>query len=278
MDISVIIPFYNGYVYLPKLLNMLKENQKLLKSYQMEVIFVNDNPDNELRLQESKLNIQIINNKTNLGIHQAREEGLNKADGEYILFLDQDDEIDDRYLYSQIMHIKNHDLCICNGFMENESDIKLIYKNKRSQRYLEKQVGFIKVRDLIVSPGQCLIRKSKIPKYWQKHFMQINSADDYMLWLLMIENKCSFIVNYQRLYIHKYTGKNISNDLKQVYNSNMEMIDLISNECHNVDIKLLKRAIKYKYDMKIFGLISPSLNNIDLFLYNAIYQLFWKGM
>lgn len=41
MDISVIIPFYNGYVYLPKLLNMLKENQKLLKSYQMEVIFVN---------------------------------------------------------------------------------------------------------------------------------------------------------------------------------------------------------------------------------------------
>lgn len=278
MDISVIIPFYKGDKYLDKLLDMMEQNQKYLKSHKMEVIFVNDNPDDELKVSDNKLDIKIINNDKNLGIHQSRVKGLNIADGEYILFLDQDDIIDDHFLISHINTINNHDLCIGNGIMENENGNKIIYKTKKSQDYLKKQIGFIKVRDLIVSPGQCLIKKSSIPTYWKENFMKVNSADDYMLWLLMIDNKCSFTVNYEKLYIHKYTGMNISGDLDQVYKSNMEMIDLISNECHNINMTLLKRTIQYKYDMKKIGKLIPSLKNIDLFLYNMIYQLFWKGM
>ena len=76
--------------------------------------------------------------------------------------------------------------------------------------YLKKQIGFIKVRDLIVSPGHCLIKKTSIPEYWTKHVMSVNSADDYFLWLLMIENKCQFNVNYDVLYTHKYTTSLLS--------------------------------------------------------------------
>lgn len=43
--------------------------------------------------------------------------------------------------------------------MESENGKCLIYKNQKSQDYLKKQIGFIKVRDLIVSPGHCLIKK-----------------------------------------------------------------------------------------------------------------------
>ena len=100
--------------------------------------------------------------------------------------------------------------------------------------YLKKQIGFIKVRDLIVSPGHCLIKRTSIPEYWTKHVMSVNSADDYFLWLLMIENKCQFNVNYDVLYTHKYTGENVSGSLDQVHNSNMEMVDLLKKYCHKV--------------------------------------------
>lgn len=63
--------------------------------------------------------------------------------------------------------------------MESENGKCLIYKNRCSQNYLKKQIGFIKVRDLIVSPGHCLIKRTSIPEYWTKHVMSVNSADDY---------------------------------------------------------------------------------------------------
>ena len=55
-------------------------------------------------------------------------------------------------------------------------------------------------------------------------------------------------------------------------------VDLLKKYCHNVNVDLLKRTITYKYDMKKQGKLVPSIKNIDLFLYNTIYQLLWKGM
>ena len=179
----------------------------------------------------------------NQGIHQTRINGLKKAVGKYILFLDQDDEISDFFIKSQLEHIGDADLCIANGIMESENGKCLIYKNQKSQDYLKKQIGFIKVRDLIVSPGHCLTKKTSIPEY-----------------------------------THKYTGENVSGSIDQVHKSNMEMVDLLKEYCHNVNVDLLKRTITYKYDMKKQGKLVPSIKNIDLFLYNTIYQLLWKGM
>ena len=75
-----------------------------------------------------------------------------------------------------------------------------------------------------------------------------------------------------------YTGENVSGSIDQVHKSNMEMVDLLKEYCHNVNVDLLKRTITYKYDMKKQGKLVPSIKNIDLFLYNTIYQLLWKGM
>lgn len=278
MDVSVIIPYYKGKKYLDSLLDILDKNNQQ-HQYQMEVIFVNDYPQETLMIEEQhNYDVIVLNNEVNMGIHHTRVNGLNKAKGKYILFLDQDDQISENYLSSQFAHINGADVCISNGIMESETEKHLIYKTKRSQDYLKKQIGFIKVRDLIVSPGQCLIKKESIPTFWKENFLMVNCADDYMLFLLMIDNKCKFAVNYDILYTHKYTGVNISNDIHQNYKSNMAMIDLIKYELKNINVDLLKRCIQYKYDMKLYGKIKPSIKNLDLFIYNIVYQLLWKGM
>lgn len=278
MDVSIIIPIYKGNCYIESLLSKIDKNYQLCQK-KIEVIFVNDYPQEKMIINsQHEYDIKIVNNEVNQGIHRTRVNGLNKATGKYILFLDQDDEIADHCLKSQLAHIGNVDVCIANGIMESENGKCLIYKNRRSQNYLKKQIGFIKVRDLIVSPGHCLIKRTSIPDYWKNHIMSVNSADDYFLWLLMIENKCQFTINEDVLYTHKYTGENVSGSLDQVHDSNMEMVDLLKKYCHNVNVDLLKRTITYKYNMKKQGKLVPSIKNIDLFLYNTIYQLLWKGM
>ena len=138
MDVSVIIPIYKGNGYIESLLNKIEKNYQ---ESQKEVIFVNDYPDEEIIVgSQHDFPIRIINNEMNQGIHQTRINGLKKALGKYILFLDQDDEISDFFIKSQLEHIGDTDLCIANGIMESENGKCLIYKNQKSQDYLKKQI------------------------------------------------------------------------------------------------------------------------------------------
>lgn len=94
MKFSVIVPVYNVQEFLPMCLDSLV-NQKN-ESY--EIILVNDgSTDNSRKIceeyQNKYENIRIIN-KTNGGLSDARNTGLDVASGEYIVFVDSDDYID----------------------------------------------------------------------------------------------------------------------------------------------------------------------------------------
>lgn len=92
--ISAIIPVYNAEEYLRECIESLI-NQSLKE---IEMIFINDGSnDNSLNILKSyeqiDNRIKIINQK-NSGPSNARNNGLNLAQGEYISFIDSDDWID----------------------------------------------------------------------------------------------------------------------------------------------------------------------------------------
>lgn len=89
--VSIIIPAYNAEKTINKCINSaLKQTIK-----EVEVIAINDNSQDKTleRLKEYGNKIVLINNKKNLGPSEARNKGLEKARGKYILFLDADDYI-----------------------------------------------------------------------------------------------------------------------------------------------------------------------------------------
>ena len=93
--ISVVIPVYNAEKYLEKCLDSV-ENQTLKD---IEIVCVNDgSKDNSLEIlkrhAEKDDRIKIINQE-NSGVSVARNNGIRKAEGEYVTFVDSDDYIDD---------------------------------------------------------------------------------------------------------------------------------------------------------------------------------------
>lgn len=93
--ISVIVPVYNAQDYLERCLNSII-NQTLKE---IEIICINDySSDNSLKILENYAKndkrIKIINHKQNGGESKARNTGLENVHGEYIAFVDNDDEID----------------------------------------------------------------------------------------------------------------------------------------------------------------------------------------
>lgn len=98
MKFSIIIPIYNVEKYLEKCLNSVLN--QTYKNY--EVILVCDKSDDN----SEKIADDYINNNKNFikiyaertGLSKARNLGLEKISGEYILFLDSDDYLDEKLL------------------------------------------------------------------------------------------------------------------------------------------------------------------------------------
>ena len=100
MQVSIILPIYNVEPYLEKCIRSLEAQDIPSDSY--EIICINDgSPDNSKqlieKLQKEFSNIILINQE-NQGVSMARNNGIALAKGNYILFVDPDDALQNNCL------------------------------------------------------------------------------------------------------------------------------------------------------------------------------------
>lgn len=125
MKVSVIVPVYNveAYLYscLESLLNQSLEN--------IEVIAVNDGSVDEsgnilAKYRDSDKRLVVINQE-NKGLSAARNAGLERAQGEYVLFVDGDDFIEKdtcRILYEKARQ-QEPDILVFGRYLERKNGI-----------------------------------------------------------------------------------------------------------------------------------------------------------
>lgn len=112
--VSIIIPIYNSEKYLNRCLNSIKE-----QTYKnIEAILINDgSTDSSKEICDSFVknnNIFHLYNLKNNGPSAARNFGLKKATGDYIVFVDSDDFIDGNFVEKLTMSLNQSvDLAIC---------------------------------------------------------------------------------------------------------------------------------------------------------------------
>ena len=273
--ISVITPFYNGNKYMKQLFSILEDNYKTLKTdfpnSEMELVIVNDSPEItvDLNFINVKFEYRVVTHECNLGIQQARVTGVDNCKGDYILFLDQDDVLFENAIAKQfeLLINENSDMVICNAYMESADGKRdLLYKKRTDFNRLHDLKFFLKSHNVIKSPGQCLIKKTMVPTEWKKYIMKKNGSDDLFLWILMFEKKCKITVNKEPLYIHKYTGENLSDSEEKMSISSLEIVDFLKK----IDYVPLKKSREISLELKTENLPQKMMTifkNIDLFTY-----------
>ena len=131
--ISVIIPFHNASMYLDDCIKSL-----LNQTYKnFEAIFVNDGStdnSNDIISKYKDNRIKIINIKKS-GVSFARNRGLSYLTGDYISFLDVDDQYKPNYLKLMIeaAYINRADVVLCDYtevYGDKLIDVKLPWTNK----------------------------------------------------------------------------------------------------------------------------------------------------
>lgn len=98
VKISIIVPVYNTEKYVKKCLDALTKQKT---KQEIEILIINDgsNDKSELNIKEymnknPEANIKYYTQK-NAGISESRNRGLKKATGDYVLFVDSDDYINE---------------------------------------------------------------------------------------------------------------------------------------------------------------------------------------
>lgn len=141
IKISIIVPVYNVEKYLNRCVDSLL-NQDIDKN-QYEIILIDDgSPDRSGVMcdeySQKYSNIHVVH-KTNGGLADARNAGLDVAQGKYIMFVDSDDYIKENVL-QQLLSIAeqyNTEICVYKLLVldENNNVIPIKHPNQQFELY-----------------------------------------------------------------------------------------------------------------------------------------------
>lgn len=182
--VSVLVPFYNVEKYVGRCVESL-----FSQTYSnIEYVFVNDcTPDNSMDIINEyidKFNVRnkcvIINHEVNKGISASRNDCLDNATGDYILFIDSDDYIDKDMVELLVKAAieNNADISGC-GYIEEYKDRSV----EMPQRYTNNHVEMMRAITLLTIKGvmwKLLIRRSVVEENQVRFIPDNTMVDDYL--------------------------------------------------------------------------------------------------
>lgn len=134
MKLSIIIPCYNVENFVQK----CTESILMQQGFDLEILMINDgSKDNTLQilenLAEKDFRIKVINQQ-NQGLSGARNTGIEKATGDYIMFIDADDTLEPDALKTIASFFQEEDL-FCFSYNRIFGDHKLPRKFKMQGKF-----------------------------------------------------------------------------------------------------------------------------------------------
>lgn len=255
--VSIIIPTYKRSDMLDRAINSC-----FTQTYKnIEVIVVDDNnPETEYRSLTEKFmkkyskekNVRYIKRKTNGGGSAARNTGIKESKGEYITFLDDDDE------YKKDKIIKQLDYIISNDYDMIFSDIMMFYDDiGRSEKQAYKKDFTLDKKGLLTKHLVDVISGTPTFMYKKKVLEEIDGFDiipanqEYVLMLKTI------VGGYRIGYLeHAGTIAHVhSNDVrisnnKKIIDAKIKVIELIKPY-----LKLIKKSDQRKTLFRLYSFV-----------------------
>ena len=218
--ISVIIPVYNAQDGIKRCVDSLL-NQSFKN---LEIILLNDgSKDNSLNiLKEYELKYSFVRviDKQNEGVAVTRNKGILLAEGEYIMFMDNDDFVDSDYIetFYQAIHEKNLDLVI-GGYKRVNQDNQIIFSQDIQKSEWSKYI--------IMAPWA---------KVYRTEFLKTNNLEffDYGIGEDIIFNLAAYkttdkigLLDYKG-YNWYYNNQSISNTSQRGFSPEIDILVLFS--------------------------------------------------
>jgi len=217
--ISVIVPIYNAEKYLEKCLASITRQTYTC----LEIILVDDGSNDQSKkicdsYAKKDERIQVIH-KENQGVSAARNDGIKKATGDYIAFIDADDYIFPEYFDYLYVLLKKHDadIACCNLYKMWDTETVPIFDDSEIEMVFtaeEALQDFLYNKNITGHPFLKLYKRDLIGQLFFPEKMYYGEDIFFVFHTLQ---KCRNVVYGSKvLYIY------IQNDASATHNFNLE--------------------------------------------------------
>lgn len=243
MLVSVIIPVFNGEKYISKIYKSIKEQ----KYDNLEIIFFNDaSKDNSLEillnLKKNDKRIKVYSTEKNCGPGGAKNEGLKRATGKYVLFIDCDDIISDTYIKSLVeTALKNNqpDMVLSNFTkIDSKGKVQYIRNYKNADKAFYQKIS---------SVGKLIKRKYLLQNKIELPYGHV--LEDILLHAYTSVSKTSYAYTEEAGYYYIYNENSISHTTLKSFK--VGALDMAKD--YLIKIKNNKK-IKYKEKLDYYAL------------------------
>lgn len=230
--ISIIVPVYNGSKFIKRCFKSITN-----QSYSnIEIIAVDDGSKDEsgkmldeLSLVDSRINVI---HKKNGGVSQARNEGIKKASGKYIMFVDVDDYVSENLCESLVNAIDDEYDYAVSGFVQiNPDDNKNVVlpasSFEKTPDGFDKQFIVLLNNAAIYTPWAKIFKRELITKGFTPNKKM---GEDLEFNINYLKNCNSITWINEPLYFYDKTSENsLSKELSDSVSSNVEICRIIEN-------------------------------------------------
>lgn len=281
--VSIVVPVYNAEKFLSQAIESIL-NQSFNN---FELICVNDcssDASEEIlrQYENSDDRMKVIHLKSNIGEGGARNIGIKKASGEYLISCDADDLLPQRsieFLY--------------NAAQENNSDVVI-----GSLRYIDEscnEIGIFKIDRIIKNTDifhsddllihflgyhQCMLFRRSLFSLYATPYREncLTSADGYFLFRIMFEVKnITLIDDFVYMYrLNQFSNTNTKRTLRWCYDD-LYVFDVLYN---SAAIHKAKNIADRRFYYEFFGMVYRSfidLTRKDFFDFISSLQIFIKN-
>ena len=248
-DISIILCNYNGEPFLEECLDSI-----FAQTFDdFELICVNDgSTDHSIDILLHYFNkyrnkIKLID-QSNVGLATSRNIALDKAEGNFIIFVDSDDKINENTckIISETMHKNNLDMLSYSGYNFQESDNKFAENKYWSFNYLPKKFDCVAftldecqnfVHKMAVSSCLTAYRLSFIRDCKLKFPDGLFFEDNLFFHKGILNSRRSGIIK-DKLYYRRIHPESITQNFSLHFSSYMKIIDLLMQEISKANVPI----------------------------------------
>lgn len=198
VDLSIIVPVYNGEKYIGQLLDSIHA----IDAVSVEALFVDDGSVDSsseiIKAYMEKDGRFAYYHKENGGIVSARNYGLQKAEGEYLFFADQDDILEASVLERAVLRLKEKKadmLLFSTEYTDDAGNRRMCDAVLEEALYGKEEIGDIFIRKLVTRHAKrevvsyighiwaAVIRRALVTKH-EICFKRFMAIEDDLLFVL----------------------------------------------------------------------------------------------
>jgi len=285
--ISVVIPLYNVDTY------MMKEciDSLVVQSVSnFEVIIINDcSSDTNLinsidEYIKDKPQFQFYHNEVNRGVSYSRNRGIELAKGDYILFVDSDDFVENNLIeeLSKIIYSSNADTVFFeyNIYVNNNKIANYRNINSNCKQLDQEMVKKIVLSYKFNSPCTILYSKNILTSYNVKFDTTIKNGEDLLF-------NMQYLTLYKNgVYLKKafYNYRNNLNSVTHTFSKKQlidrgvcyfRLIDFITDYYHGSDKESLFEMYYTVKITQLFRKLIDAYDNLDKIEFCSVFDMDW---